>query len=420
MIYSGGSSSLPLHWGKLPNFFSERMGAFSEAILESVLLHHGKSEVLTRLSDPNWFQALAACGGMHWQSSGSTSAVLGSVRRRINRRANELGLFIAGGKARQASYAPAQLERYSNKTGLNGTELVRSCNLSRRVDQGCVQDSYNLYQHFFIVSDEGDWAAISQGMNTDTRRARRYHWRSTNVRDFCSDPHSGIVGTRGGRILNLADSRAESTREHIVELTQEEPSKIVAAARGIEFGDYHEVRESDVNLKRLGAVLAMAHGNEISNFSDLVMLRGIGPHTLKALALASELIYSHDSARFDDPARFSFAINGKDGQPGPLDRKTYDETIQHLQDSVEQSKLGFGEKSKALKNLHRATKKIEDTKSPEADIEAYTKSEWERLEKDGGYTFMGKVIPGVTKVIMGLANTLLYDTPRGKTNAKKD
>ena len=251
-------------------------------------------------------------------------------------------------------------------------------------------------------------------MDTRTRRARRYHWHSPTVRDFVSDPHTGICGERGQKILNLADSRAKPTRDHMVELTQESPEKIIDAARGIEFGDYHEIRESDVNLKRLGAVLAIAHG-EVDNFPELLMLKGVGPHTLKSLALVSEVIHG-DASRFEDPARFSFALGGKDGNPGPVDRKAYDETIQHLQESVEQSKLGYDEKSKALKRLHRATKKVEDTKSPEVDIEAYAKSEWDRLEKDGGYTFMGKVIPGVTKAIMGLQNSLLY----GKSDDKKD
>jgi hypothetical protein len=282
------------------------------------------------------------------------------------------------------------------------------------VDGNAVQDGYSLYQQHFIVSDEGEWTAVQQGMDTRTRRARRYHWHSPTVRDFVSDPHTGICGERGQKILNLADSRAKPTRDHMVELTQESPEKIIDAARGIEFGDYHEIREGDVNLKRLGAVLAMAHG-EVDNFEDLLMLKGVGPHTLKSLALVSEVIHG-DASRFEDPARFSFALGGKDGRPGPLDKKAYDETIQHLQESVEQSKLGYDEKSKALKRLHRATKHVEDTKSPEADIEAYAKTEWDRLEKDGGYTFMGKVIPGVTKAIMGLQNSLLY----GKSDAKKD
>ena len=414
MIASSGTASLPLHFGKPPQFFLERMSKLTEAVIESVVQSYGPNEVLTRFSDPLWFQSLAAVGGMQWSSSGSTACVLGSVRRRINARSKELGLFIAGGKGRHSYRAPAQIEQHADKTGLNGTELIRACDLSRRVDQNCVQDSYSLYQQWFLVSNEDGWCAINQGLNTDTRRARRYHWRSENVRDFCSDPHTAIVGPRGGQILNLADARAESTRNHIVALTQDNPSNVVAAARGIDFGNYHEVRESDVNLKRLGAVLAMANGNEIGNFEDLVSLKGIGPHTLKSLALVSEVIHG-DSSRFSDPARFSFATGGKDCHPGPWDIKTADETIQHLTETIEQSKLGFKDKSSALKRLHRATKHIEDTKSPEADIEAYSKAEWARLEKEGGYTFMGRVIPGVTRALVGLQNTLLY----GKSDDKK-
>ena len=413
-MISSGAIGMPLHFGKMPNWFTERMGSLSEAVIESVIQNYGKSEVLTRLSDPNWFQALGAVSGMQYNSSGVTAAVLGSVRRRINTRAHELGIYIAGGKGKNAWRAPLQIERHADKTGLDGTELVRSCNLARRVDQNAVQDGYSLYQQHFVVSDDGEWTGITQGMDTATRRARRYHMHSPTVRDFVSDPHTGIVGDKGQKILNLADSRGELARANMINLTHESPDRVLKEARNIEFGDYHEIKESDVNLKRLGAVLAMAHG-EVDNFEDLLMLTGVGPHTLKSLALVSEVIHG-DASRFEDPARFSFAVGGKDGRPGPLDKKAYDETIQHLQDSVEQSKLGYDDKSKALKRLHRSTKHVEDTKSPEADIEAYAKSEWDRLEKDGGYTFMGKVIPGVTKAIMGLQNSLLY----GKSDDKKD
>ena len=411
-MIASGVIGLPLHPGRLPNWFADRMGTLGTAVIESIVQNYGKSEVLSHLSSPLYMQALAAVTGFQWNSSGSTAALMGSVRRKLNPRAHDLGLYIAGGKGKSAWRAPAQLERHADKTGLDGQELIRSCHLTKRVDGNAVQDGYSLYQQHFIVSDEGEWTAVQQGMDTRTRRARRYHWHSPTVRDFVSDPHTGICGERGKKILNLADSRAKPTRDHMVELTQENPEKIIDAARGIEFGDYHEIREGDVNLKRLGAVLAMAHG-EVDNFEDLLMLKGVGPHTLKSLAFVSEVIHG-DASRFEDPARFSFALGGKDGRPGPLDKKAYDETIQHLQESVEQSKLGYDEKSKALKRLHRATKHIEDTKSPEADIEAYAKAEWDRLEKDGGYTFMGRLIPGVTRALVGLQNALLY----GKSDEK--
>ncbi|MBT5227257.1 MAG: DUF763 domain-containing protein [Proteobacteria bacterium] len=406
-MISSGVIGMPLHFGRMPTWFTERMGSLSEAVIESVVQNYGKSEALTRLSDPNWFQALGAVAGMQYNSSGVTAAVLGSVRRKINARAHELGLYIAGGKGKNAWRAPNQLERHADKTGLDGTALIRSCNLARRVDNNAVQDGYSLYQQHFIVSDEGEWTGITQGMDTASRRARRYHMHSPTVRSFVDDPHTGIVGERGQPILNLADSRAQGARDHMVQLTQESPDKVIDAARGIEFGDHHEVQPGDVDLKRLGAVLAMAHGEEIDNFEDLMMLKGVGPATLKSLALVSEVIHG-DASRFDDPARFSFAVGGKDGRPHPIDRAALDETINHLQESVEQSKLGYDEKSKALKRLHRATKQVEEAKSPEADIEALASAEWDRLERDGGHTFMGKVIPGVTKAVMGLQNSLLY------------
>ena len=406
-MINSGTIGMPLHFGRMPTWFTENMGELSKAVIESVVQNYGKSELLTRMSDPNWFQALGAVAGMQYNSSGVTAAVLGSVRRKINPMANELGLYILGGKGKNAWRAPKQIEQVANKHGLKGDELVRSCQLARRVDNNAVQDGYNLYQQHVILSDEGEWAGITQGMDTSTRRARRYHMHSPSVRSFVDDPHTGIVGERGDSILNLADSRAQDARQHIVEMTHEEPSKILDAAREITMGDYHEVRDEDVNLKRLGAVLAMSHGQEIDKFEDLLLLKGIGPRTLKSLALTSELIHG-DASRFDDPARFSFAVGGKDGRPHPIDKKALDETIHHLQDAVEQSKMGYNEKSKALKRLHRATKHIENTRTPEADLSKLEKAEWKHAENSGGMTFLGKVIPGVTQAAFKMQNALLY------------
>jgi len=237
---------------------------------------------------------------------------------------------------------------------------------------------------------------------------------SSTVRSFVEDPHTAVVGEPGTAIINLADSRAENARKHIVEMTKEDPREVVQAARSVSLGNHHDIRAKDVNLKRLGAVLAMSHGEEINNFEDLLLLKGIGPRTLRSLALTSELIHG-DASRFDDPARFSFAVGGKDGRPHPIDRTALRETINHLQDSVEQSKMGYNEKSKALKRLHRATRHIEDTREPQANLDDLVKSEWEHSEKSGGMTFMGKVIPGLTKAIVGMQNSLLYGTRDGQT-----
>ena len=359
------------------------------------------------MSDPNWFQAFGAVMGMQWNSSGVTASVLGSLRRKTNPRAKELGIYILGGKGRYSYYAPNQIRNVSNQHGLKGNELVKSCYLTRKIDNNAIMDGYNLYQQYFILTDEGEWTNISQGMNTKTRRARRYHWHSPTVRSFVDDPHTGIVGNKGKPIINLVDSRADNVRNNIINLTHEKPMKVLNECKKMSLPNRHDVRESDVNMKRLGAVLEMAYNNGIDNFEDLMMLKGVGPKTLKSLALVSEVIHG-DSSRFEDPSRFSFAVGGKDGRPHPVDTKAYDETIEMLQDSVEKSKLGYKDKSKAIKRLHRATKDVESRFTPISFLEDLLDIEWKDSEKNGGMTFMGKTIKGVTKAITSIQNQFLY------------
>lgn len=412
-MVNSGIMGMPLHFGKVPRWLTERMGKMGSAIIESVAQNYGKSEVLTRLSNPNWFQAFGAVTGMHWNSSGVTATVLGSLKRKINPMADELGIYILGGKGKYSYYAPNQIKRVSNKHGLKGDELVKSCQLTRRVDNNAIQDGYNLYQQYFILSDEGEWTAISQGMNTSTRRARRYHWHSPSVRSFVDDPHKGITGERGGKILNLADSRADFARKNIVGLTKENPQEILDVYKNISLPNHHDVRESDVNMKRLGSVLNMAYERSVDNFEDLLMLKGIGPRTIKSLALVSEVVHG-DSSRFDDPARFSFAVGGKDGRPHPVDKESYDETIEILGDAVEKSKLGYNDKSKALKRLHNATVKNESSFKPISFLNDFLDYEWKHSEKKGGMTFMGKTVKGLTRAIMSIQNQVLYGGNKAK------
>jgi len=406
-MINSGMIGMPLHFGKMPLWLTERMGNMGSTIIESIVQNYGKSEVLTRLSDPNWFQAFGAVMGMQWNSSGVTAVVLGSLKGKINPRANDMGIYILGGKGKYSWQAPKQVKQVSNKHGLKGDELVKSCQLTRRVDNNAIQDGYNLYQQYFILTDEGEWTSISQGMNTSNRRARRYHWHSPTVRSFVDDPHTGIVGVQNQKVLNLADKRAFMARQNIVNLVKENPKEVLNASKHIKMPNRHDVREQDINMTRLGATLNMAYNNGIDNFEDLLMLKGVGPRTLKALALTSEVIHG-DSSRFDDPARFSFALGGKDGLPHPIDTKAYDETIEMLSDSVEKSKLGYNDKSKALKRLHRATVEGEKGFTPFSFLEDLLDIEWKHAEKNGGMTFMGKVIPGATKMITSLANSFLY------------
>ena len=406
-MINSGMIGMPLHFGKMPRWLTERMGKMGSAIIESVAQNYGKSEVLTRLSDPNWFQALGAVMGMQWNSSGVTASVLGSLKRKINPMASELGIYILGGKGRYGWSTPQQVKRVSDRHSLKGDELVRASQLTSRVDNNAVQDGYNLYQQYFILSDEGEWTGITQGMNKRSRRARRYHWHSPSVRSFVNDPHTAIVGERGAPILNLADSRADFARTNIVGLTKENPKEILDAYRSTSLPDHHDVRESDVNMKRLGAILQMAYNSEINNFEDLLMLKGVGPRTLKALALTSEVIHG-DASRFEDPSRFSFAVGGKDGRPHPVDTESYDKTIEMLQDSVERSKLGYNDKSKALRRLHTATKEVESRYTPVAFLKDILDIEWDHAEKNGGMTFMGETVKGVTRALTSIQNAVLY------------
>jgi hypothetical protein len=415
-MINSGTIGMPLHFGKVPNFLLNRMGLMGEAIIESIVDNYGKSEVLTRMSDPNWFQAFGAVMGMHWNSSGVTATVLGSLKRRINPKASDLGIYILGGKGKQSWYAPKHIERLSKKHELDGTSLSEQCSLTRRIDGNAVQDGFNLYQHYFLLSDEGEWTSISQGMNKQNRRARRYHWHSPTVKSFVSDPHTGIVGQQNKQILNLVDSNAETLRNNMLSLVREDPQEIKKVIRTHNFEDRHDIKKDDVNLARLGSVLDLAYQGGINKFEDLVMLHGMGPRTLKSVALASEVIHG-DSTRFDDPARFSFAVGGKDGVPHPINVKALDETIEMLQTSVEKSKVGDKEKSKALKRLHTIAVQGESKGTPLDFLKDFIDSEWSYSEKSGGKTFLGPVVKGITRNIMEQANGLLY---KNKNKNKKD
>ena len=406
-MINAGTLGMPLHFGKVPNFLTQRMGLMGDAIVESIVDNYGKSEVLTRMSDPNWFQALGAVMGMQWNSSGVTATVLGSLKKQINPKARDLGLYILGGKGKYGWSVPNQVRALCDKHSLDGDELVRSSQLTQRVDNNAVQDGYNLYQQYFILSDEGEWTSITQGMNTGNRRARRYHWHSPTVRSFVDAPHTGIVGEKGKPVLNLTDKAADMLRTNMVGLTKERPTEVLDAYKSISMPNRHDVREDDINMVRLGSVLNMAYNRDIDNFEDLVMMKGVGPRTLKSLAMVSEMVHG-DASRFEDPARFSFAIGGKDGRPHPIDTKAMDETIDMLQNSVEKSKMGDSDKSQAIKRLHRACVDNEKGASPISFLKDLIEYEWNHAEKNGGKTFLGDVKKGVTRKIMDTQNSLLY------------
>lgn len=409
-IRNSGHADLPLHTGVVPRWLADRMMVLGTLITESLVENFGVDEVLTRLSDPLWFQSFGAVMGMDWHSSGITTSVMYALKRGLNPRAKELGIYICGGRGKYSRMTPGELLEIAGQENLNGDELVRTSKLVAKVDNNAVQDGYQLYQHNFILTKTGNWAVVQQGMNTAEKKARRYHWCSTNVRSFVEEPHTAVVGDNKGKILNLTDSKAEDSRSSILEMSRENPERIIKEiaqigkpasqtlflqgelfgelenkARSIIMPSHHEVLEQDVDLKRLGGVLATAYESQPENFEELMLTPGLGPRTLQSLALVSEVIYGTPS-RFNDPARFSFAHGGKDGHPFPVPLKIYDESIRILHESIEKSKLGFKDKSECIKRLHATALHIEQNCSPEVDFNAAIKYEREHSKEWDGKT----------------------------------
>lgn len=410
-VRSSGHADLPLHTGVVPRWLADRMMVLGTLITESLVENFGVDEVLTRLSDPLWFQSFGAVMGMDWHSSGITTSVMYALKRGLNPRAKELGIYICGGRGKYSRMTPDELLGIAGTEGLNGDELVRTSKLVAKVDNNAVQDGFQLYQHNFILTKTGNWAVVQQGMNAAEKKARRYHWCSTNVRSFIEEPHTAVVGDNKGKILNLTDSQAQDSRSSILEMSKEEPERIIkeiaqigkpasqtlfvqgelfpeqieVKGRSIEMPRHHEVLAQDVDLKRLGGVLATAYETQPKNFEELMLTPGLGPRTLQSLALVSEVIYGTPS-RFNDPARFSFAHGGKDGHPFPVPLKIYDESIRILRDSIEKSKLGYNDKSDCIRRLHNTAMFIEKNCSPEVDFDAAIKYEKEHSKQWDGKT----------------------------------
>ncbi|MGN0729518.1 DUF763 domain-containing protein [Treponema sp.] len=388
-----GHADLPLHTGTVPMWLADRMKELGTLIVESLLIQQGKKEVLRRLSDPLWFQSFGAVLGMDWHSSGITTSVMYALKRGINPRAREFGLCICGGRGKYSRKTPEELMYLSDATGLDGNMLVNASRLTAKVDGAAVQDGFQLYQHNFILSDQGDWAVVQQGMNTQTKTARRYHWCSQNLTSFVQEPHSGVTGENKGEILNLTDSKADGARNSILSISREHPDRIIKEIKSVLAQDersislpfHHNVTEKDVDLKRLGAVLATAYEAPPENFESLLLTPGLGPRTLQSLTLISEVINGTPS-RFKDPARFSFAHGGKDGHPFPVPLKIYDESIRILGDAIEKSKLGYSDKSKCINRLHATALQIEKNCEPEADFEKTIRRERENSAFWGGKT----------------------------------
>jgi uncharacterized protein len=410
-VKRSGFADLPLHGGRVPAWLASRMVTLGTAISEAVIVHYGRSALLSRLSDPFWFQAFGAVMGMDWHSSGITTSVMGALKRGLNPRAHELGLYICGGRGRHSRNTPAELRTIADRISLDADALVRTSRLTARVDNNAIADGFQIYLHSFVLAADGEWAIVQQGMNEANRLARRYHWHSPTVRDFTADPHTGIVGARAGTIVNLVDGRAKPAQAALLTIARENPSRTLAEVRRLEMPAHHEVRAADVNETRLGAVLALAHERDLRDFASFLLLEQLGPRTLQSLALVAEVVHGAPT-RFDDPARFSFAHGGKDGHPFPVPLKVYDESIAVLRRAIDAAKLGRSDKLDGMARLDTFARAIETRRRPEANVDATIAHERAISPALGGRTVMDPPSPRLRRVGSDPHPT----TPRGQLN----
>jgi uncharacterized protein len=386
-----GSADLALMGGSIPFWLFERMTKLSLPIVESIILEYGKQAFLQKLSDPFWFQSFGSVIGMDWNSSGITTAVMSALKKSLNPHSKELGIYVCGGKGKDSLQTPNELVAVGDKTGLNGNELAKFSRLTAKVDSTAIQDGFQVYMHYFVVSDQADWSVIQQGMQTETSKARRYHWNSNSINSFVEEPHTAICGDFQGEILNLVAKQAKPTQLAIIDIAKENPEKMLEEIKHLTMPKDKDIQAKDVDLKRLGSILWLAQETQTQNFEELLLLKGLGPRTLQSLALVSEVIHGTPS-RFTDPARFAFAHGGKGGRPFPVPTKVYDEVIDTLKNSVEKAKIGDSDKQNAILKLTQIAQKAEENFTPNDNFEALLQK-----EKDDAWKYGGRTINGFSK-----------------------
>jgi hypothetical protein len=363
------------------------MSRLGRVIVEAITLHYGRDEVLRRLSHPFWFQAFGSVMGMDWHSSGITTSVLGALKRGLAPVQDELGIYVCGGRGSQSRKTPSELLVVGEKTGLDGGDLARASRLVAKVDSAAVQDGFDLYLHGFIVTADGLWTVVQQGMDTEKREARRYHWLSEGLSNFVDEPHAAIDGKSRGQIVNLTDHRALESRKAQLAVVERGPDFVLAQVQKVrarntksqavavaevlpkqqllpglehlQMPHHHDVRESDVVLRRLHGSLTAAAERGPQDFAELLLVPGVGARTVETLAMVSEVIHGAPY-RFTDPARFSLALGGKDRHPYPVPLRVYDKTLQVLREAVDHAKLGNEDKLSAIRKLDEQARKVEN------------------------------------------------------------
>jgi len=369
-----GIATVPLDTGKCPRWLFERMKRLARAITLAIVQEFGQDEFLKRISDPVWFQSLGCVIGFDWNSSGLTTTTLGALKEGIFGLEDELGIYICGGKGKTSRKTPDEIRMFGLTRGFDFYEkLIYASKITAKVDSCLIQAGFQIYHHNFIFTKDGKFAVIQQGMNTQLQKARRYHWLSLKIKDFTEEPHSGIVSDVKLKPLNLVAKESKENKEVSVEMVREEPKTFLKDFRLIcekssslmrqkrlpgfcemELKDvefyHHPVEKEKFDLKRLRKTIEKAHFLKPENFEQLLMTEGVGPKTIRALSLVSEIIYGAKPS-YEDPARYSFAHGGKDGTPYKVDRLTYDKTISVLEKGIEMAKISLKEKEMAKQRL---------------------------------------------------------------------
>ena len=349
-----GIASLPLHYGAAPRWLFERMVRLARQITLVLVEEYGPREVLARLSDPLWFQAFGCALGFDWHSSGLTTTVCGALKEGLRGLERDSGLCVAGGKGKTSRRTPAEVEAFAERFGFLPAPLVYASRMAAKVDSAALQDGYQIYHHTFIFVPEGTWTVVQQGMNEGTRYARRSHWLSSDLDDFVCEPHNAICSEgRGDVRLNMVAQEADACRQMSARLAAEPPEKLVRELKRLqelELPARHHLDLSDIHPDNLARIFLRTYDQPPAGFEQLLGMAGVGAKSIRALALVSELVYGA-KASVRDPARFSFAHGGKDGHPYPVDRETYDRTIEALRAAVERARLGQREKLDALRRL---------------------------------------------------------------------
>jgi uncharacterized protein len=404
-----GSADLPLHGGHVPPWLAQRMAKLGAVICQAIVHDYGRNEFLRRLAHPFWFQSFGAVMGMDWHSSGITTSVIGALKRGLAPLENELGIHVCGGRGKHSRKTPHELAAIGGRVGFDGDALARASRLVAKVDSAAVQDGYDLYLHGFIVTDDGEWTVVQQGMNPELKFARRYHWLSDGLKSFIDEPHSAIDGENSGTIINLTDRRAERSRcAQLDLLSVAGPDGIVrevaklrepGAAQSeqpllphLQLPAHHEVRASDVMLRRLHGSLAAAADRGPIDFAELLLVPGVGARTIQSLAAVAEVVHGAP-CRFSDPARFSFAHGGKDGHPFPVPFAVYDATIRTLKSAVQKAKLGRDEELGALKRLDDQSRLME-RHAPGPSVEELIAEERRQSHRYGGRSVFGPARDG--------------------------